>query len=329
MGLQARDMGRKVSLASYSSNIAHDDSQNIYPHPRQVRSTHLRLCRPACRPQLALTPTTRRRRPGETSSTVPYPEEQTKAPPRGICGPPMWRLSRRRPTNAQKSRKPPPQCGRACRAQRHARFPTYSGVCIRHVQYITCGIRYSDKIYIESGAMATWAPDLYAYYGEKLDALHQNDFSLHRTFPSSIFSATTYNFGPRTVCFRHKDFANLAFGFCSVTALGNFDPTKGGHLVLWELGLVIEFPPGSTILLTSALISHSNTTIAANETRYSVAQYSAGALFRWVDNGFQRSQDLYEPLPPWERETLEFLDTFNWDYGLSKLPVYPVPTSAT
>jgi len=177
--------------------------------------------------------------------------------------------------------------------------------------------------------MATWAPDLYAYYGEKLGALHERDFSLQRIFASSVFSATMYNFGLQTMCFKHKDFGNLAFGLCSVTALGDFDPTKGGHLVLWELGLAIEFPLGSTILLASALISHSNAKIAANETRYSVAQYSAGALFRWVDNGFQRSEDLYNPLLLLERKTLEFLDMFNWDYGLSKLPIYPVAAQAT
>jgi len=169
--------------------------------------------------------------------------------------------------------------------------------------------------------MATWAPALYEYYGEKLGALYDRDFTLHRIFSSSIFSATTYNFGPRTVCFKHKDFGNLAFGLCAITALGNFDPTKGGHLILWELGLVIEFPPGSTILLASAIISHSNVLIGKEERRYLVAQYSASALFRWVDNGFQRAQDFYGNMDESTRETIEYLDGLHWDYGLSLLPI--------
>jgi len=130
--------------------------------------------------------------------------------------------------------------------------------------------------------------------------------------------------GPRTVCYKHKDFANLAYGLCSVTSLGRFDPTKGGHLILWELGIVVEFPPSSTILLMSALVSHSNTTIEKNKTRYSVAHYIAGALFRWAKNGFQKTEELYNSIPRSTCENLEFLDSFLWEYGLSLLPTFPV-----
>lgn len=178
-----------------------------------------------------------------------------------------------------------------------------------------------------TGVMATWAPTLYKHYGEKLDGLCSRDFSLLCVFPSSIFTATTYNLGPRTMCYKHKDFANLAYGLCSVTSLGQYDPTKGGHLILWELGTVIQFPPGSTILLASALISHSNTKIGKDETRYSVAHYRAGALFRWAENGFQRTEELYNSIPQTTRENLEFLDSFLWEYGLSLLPTFPARAS--
>ena len=36
--------------------------------------------------------------------------------------------------------------------------------------------------------------------------------------------------------------ANLPFGYCVVTELGEFDARKGGHLVLWDCKMVIEFP---------------------------------------------------------------------------------------
>jgi hypothetical protein len=51
--------------------------------------------------------------------------------------------------------------------------------------------------------------------------------------------------------------------------------------------LVIEFPPGSTILIPSSILSHSNTAVDDQEHRYSFTQYAAGGLFRWVDNGFR------------------------------------------
>lgn len=57
--------------------------------------------------------------------------------------------------------------------------------------------------------------------------------------------------------------------------------------MLWPLKLVIEFPPGATILIPSAAIEHSNMPISPGETRLSITQFTAGALHRWVDNGFQ------------------------------------------
>jgi hypothetical protein len=75
-------------------------------------------------------------------------------------------------------------------------------------------------------------------------------------------------------------------GALSTTALGPFDFLRGGQIILWDLGLVIDFLPGSTILIPSTIVHHSNTTIQANEARYSFTQYAAGRLFRWVKNVF-------------------------------------------
>jgi hypothetical protein len=84
----------------------------------------------------------------------------------------------------------------------------------------------------------------------------------------------------------YTDPGNLAFRWCSITAPGKFDFLRGGQIILWDLGLVIDFPPGSIILILSAVIRHSNTTIEASETCYSFTQYAAGGLFHWVRNGF-------------------------------------------
>lgn len=74
---------------------------------------------------------------------------------------------------------------------------------------------------------------------------------------------------------------------CAITALGDYDPKLGGHLVLWDLKLVIEFPPGSTILIPSTSVRHSNVSIRQGETRHSFTQYAAGGLFCWVEHAFQ------------------------------------------
>ncbi|KAK7042897.1 hypothetical protein VNI00_008632 [Paramarasmius palmivorus] len=90
---------------------------------------------------------------------------------------------------------------------------------------------------------------------------------------------------------RHADYGNWAPNWCCVTAVGKFDPDKGGHLVFWNVGLVVRFPPGCSILFPSALITHSNIPIQEGETRYSIAQYSPGGLFRWVYNGHMTDED--------------------------------------
>ena len=60
---------------------------------------------------------------------------------------------------------------------------------------------------------------------------------------------------------------------------------------MWDLKMIIEFPPGSTVLIPSAVVSHSNTEVRAHETRYSITQYTAGGLFRWVACGGRSLKD--------------------------------------
>lgn len=165
--------------------------------------------------------------------------------------------------------------------------------------------------------MACWAPQMHSYYVDRLGKLHAEYEPLRRNFTSSVFEATTYNLGPRTVCYRHLDFANLPFGWCAVTALGDYNYTTGGHLILWDAHLVLEFPPGTTVLIPSAIISHSNTTIAPHERRFSFTQYTAGALFRWVDNGFQRSIDFLESLDDDALAEHRIKEEGRWKFGLS------------
>ncbi|KAF8137797.1 hypothetical protein K438DRAFT_1639066 [Mycena galopus ATCC 62051] len=141
-----------------------------------------------------------------------------------------------------------------------------------------------------------WAPKLYSFYQQARAALEKRH-SLKWNFVKTIFAACTFNFGPQAITRHHLDFGNLSWGWCAVTALGWFDPDLGGHLILWDLRLVIRFPPGSTIFIPSALIRHSNVPIRPHEIRSSFTQYTAGGLFRWIRNGFMTDKD-YERTAP-------------------------------
>ncbi|KAJ7221156.1 hypothetical protein B0H12DRAFT_1205471 [Mycena haematopus] len=106
-----------------------------------------------------------------------------------------------------------------------------------------------------TGLFATWAPNAFDFYVDYMTKFYARCTHLSRPFRNSIWSACTFNLGPRTCARRHKDFVNLAFGWCAITALGNFDHTRGGHLVLWDCKLILEL--------------------------------HCGGLFRWVEHGFR------------------------------------------
>ncbi|KAG6819939.1 hypothetical protein H0H93_007263 [Arthromyces matolae] len=143
----------------------------------------------------------------------------------------------------------------------------------------------------QSSCFASSAPKLYEFYCQELSKLFAKHPHLRHTFKNSVFPACTFNCGPTTCTQRHVDFNNLPFGLCAITALGDFNPKQGGHLILYGLKLIIEFPPGSTVLIPSGAIEHGNVPIALGESRLSFTQYAAGGLFRWVTYGFKTIGD--------------------------------------
>jgi hypothetical protein len=147
-----------------------------------------------------------------------------------------------------------------------------------------------------------------------MDAVEETT-DVKRNYPGSVFAAATMNFGPQVRCCKHLDSQNLAFGWCAITAFGDFDPTKGGHLILWDLKLAVEFPPGSTILIPSATVVHSNTPVQGHEKRLSFTQYSAGGMFRWVDNGLQTEHELQHSDKE-RHDLILILKEHRWNMGL-------------
>jgi hypothetical protein len=173
------------------------------------------------------------------------------------------------------------------------------------------------------GLFEAFSPRLYSYYQDTLAALTQwSPEPMERLFPKTAFAAASINFGPQTVSYPHRDFANLSWGWCAITALGSYDPDHGGHLVLWDLKYVIRFPPGATILIPSAMIKHSNTSIKADETRYSFAQYSSGGLFRWVDNGCMSDTAWHAKATPQQLQEREEERKLRWSKGLDMLSLW-------
>lgn len=153
---------------------------------------------------------------------------------------------------------------------------------------LTCILLYALIIL---GQFSYYYPKISAQYTTYLQRLFEKHEYLEHNFTNSIFPACSFNVSEQSLCFQHTDFNNWASGICPITSGGNYNPKLGGHLVLFDLKLVIEFPPGSTILIPSSTLSHGNTSIQHGETRVAFTQYAAGSLFRWVDYGFQTVKD--------------------------------------
>ncbi|KAJ7075472.1 hypothetical protein B0H15DRAFT_791807 [Mycena belliarum] len=172
--------------------------------------------------------------------------------------------------------------------------------------------------FASGGGVYLWAPRLYKYYWDHNEALHRHLPHLRTNFPRSVFSCAAFNFGPNVWTFRHRDAQNVPFGWCAIQAAGPFDPTKGGHLVLWDLKLAVEFPPGALILVPSATVSHSNIPVQDGDCRISFTQFTAGGLMRFVDNGFRTESQLAAEDPD-EYERLAKLKETRWEMGLALL----------
>lgn len=139
--------------------------------------------------------------------------------------------------------------------------------------------------------MKTFAPNLRSFIIETLGDVQKDDPSIEYPYKGHPFTTLTFNLGPVALTKPHKDLRNLSWGWCAITSLGDFDPTKGGHLVLWDLKLAIEFPAGSTIFIPSAILCHSNTSVGPSEQRSSVTQYNSEGLFRWAAYDFSLKKD--------------------------------------
>ncbi|KAK7032699.1 hypothetical protein R3P38DRAFT_2773238 [Favolaschia claudopus] len=168
-----------------------------------------------------------------------------------------------------------------------------------------------------SYCFSMWAPRLYKEYHDNNKILAECCPNFRRPFSKSVFACTAFNLASNVWTFKHRDVRNLPYGWCAVQSMGHFDPTKGGHLILWDVKLVVEFPAGACILLPSATIAHSNIPVQDGDERVSFTQFTSGALFRYCDNYRETHQQLEEDNPE-GFAGLGGNGRSRWDEGLSK-----------
>lgn len=137
-------------------------------------------------------------------------------------------------------------------------------------------------------------------------------------FDRCCYGACHFNLH-RSASVDHEDFFNILFAMCAIYSSGNFDFTRGGHLIAWSLGIVAEFPPGSAAYLPSACVTHANTPISSDETRSSVAFFMSAGLARWYQNGFMSDKEYKERVSPIQLKAWLDYRAKLWETGMELL----------
>jgi hypothetical protein len=104
--------------------------------------------------------------------------------------------------------------------------------------------------------------------------------------PNLPFAQCTLNVGEKSTSGEHVDGKNFASGLCTVAPVGRFDYSRGGHLIMHELRIILEVPAGSIVFFPSAIITHENTPVQQGETRQVVTAYASGSVFQSADSNF-------------------------------------------
>ncbi|KAJ7503486.1 hypothetical protein B0H11DRAFT_2357831 [Mycena galericulata] len=135
-----------------------------------------------------------------------------------------------------------------------------------------------------------YAPKLYRYFCRLFKKLFTRHPELRHNFNNSAFPASTFNCGPDAVTFDHLDLLDFSRGIWGITCGGDFDHTRGGHIHLRQLRLVLQCPSGASAIIPSGCLGHGNIPIQPDEMRHFMTQYATGGLFRWAVYGFQSAK---------------------------------------
>ncbi|KAJ3765229.1 hypothetical protein FB446DRAFT_655547 [Lentinula raphanica] len=138
--------------------------------------------------------------------------------------------------------------------------------------------------FVDAG-FRTLFPKLHCFLTNLLNRILDDNPALTRLFSECCFAALHFNLSFAWTD-NHTDYFNVLFTMCCAFCVGDFDYTRGGHLIAWEFGVVTEFPPGSAVFLPSAWVTHCNVPIASHEHRSSLAFFTSSGLTRWYQNGY-------------------------------------------
>ncbi|KAK6966286.1 hypothetical protein R3P38DRAFT_2591158 [Favolaschia claudopus] len=173
------------------------------------------------------------------------------------------------------------------------------------------------------GILKHFCPD--AYETLRQDKEEMLDHNPNTFYPNeaSVFSAATMELGGAHFNIRDPrgDLRDLEpAGWNILTALGRYRAIHGGHVIFWQLGLVIQFPPGSSILLPAGVVNYSFVKVDPTETRFSLLQWSGGGVRRFLDNGRRMDMEFAAKASPNEHAGREHRRNLAHEIAIDSFP---------
>ncbi|KAJ3858485.1 hypothetical protein EV359DRAFT_52135 [Lentinula novae-zelandiae] len=174
----------------------------------------------------------------------------------------------------------------------------------------------------QSMALRTWFPRCYEEAQWQKAQLLELQPNLHLNFDNSVYLCTTINFRPSMWTRIHTDSKNDPSLPCAITSGGKYNWKLGRHLILWDFDVIFEFPLGTTILLSSAILWHSNIPVAKGETRISVTQYTAGSIHYWLEYGGRTKKEFEKADPEAYLKEMSECRAGRWKESLARYSTF-------
>ncbi|KAK7031323.1 hypothetical protein R3P38DRAFT_3187038 [Favolaschia claudopus] len=138
--------------------------------------------------------------------------------------------------------------------------------------------------------LEAYCPTAFSALEDQKTQMLQYDPDAEYPCETSVFSATTLELGgphylrtPFGPCGRFDPST-----WCIITSLGIYDCRRGGHIILWDIGWILVFPPGASILLPPGLVRYSFVEVQPHESRYLLIQQAGSGIRRFFENGERR-----------------------------------------
>ncbi|KAJ7431197.1 hypothetical protein B0H11DRAFT_2262220 [Mycena galericulata] len=160
---------------------------------------------------------------------------------------------------------------------------------------VLAGLRYSPSIQAitsyQNAVLKQAAPRLWNDARRVIDAVVSNDQTLNLPMKlanegphqPTAFSELEYRFSvpelPRTEPNDHPP------AFRAITSVGNYLYHEG-KLILWQLRIVLDFPPGSTFIFPAGVVRYSFTQVEKPGWQMIITQSCSAGLHGFVANGF-------------------------------------------